>query len=164
MSLIVPFDNSPLAKAALVRARQFDQILEEGVIVVSVIPAQNAEYARERGWIGEDEPFDGEQIVATLREAVEAVAPDAEFEYITVDRFAPHGVIGNKIRKFARNNGATIVFLGSQNAGRIVRSTSVGASVVTDRSYDTMVVSGAQLPEIPKLEEKLPVKELLETD
>lgn len=162
MSLIVPFDNSPLSNAALVRARQFDQILDDGIITVSVIPAQNANYARERGWVGDSESFDGEQIVATLREAVETIAPDATFEYITVDRWAPHGVIGNKLRKFTRNNGGTIVFLGSQNAGRIVRSISVGASVLTDRAYDTMIVSNPQLPEITKLDEAVPAEEVLD--
>ena len=162
--LIVPFDNSPLSRAALVRARQFDQILEEGVIAVSVIPSQNAQYARERGWLADTDPFDDDQIVATLRDGVAEIAPDATFEYITIDRWAPHGVIGNKIRKFARSNDATIVFLGSQDAGRLVRSVSVGSSVVTDRGYDTMIISNPELPEIPTLDEVVPPDKLLGED
>jgi nucleotide-binding universal stress UspA family protein len=160
--LLVPFDNAALSRAALVRARQFDQILDEGVVVITVIPAQNAQYARERGWLGNDEPFDGDQILETLRTAVDELAPDATFEALTVDRWAPHGVIGNRIRKYAREHDASIVFLGSRDAGRLVRSGSVGSNVLTDRRDDTMVISDPALPEIPRLDEGTPPEELLD--
>lgn len=159
MSLVVPFDGSPLAKAALVRARQFDEVLNEHVIAVSVIPVGNTDYARERGWIETDEQFDGKQIVKKLEASVASLAPDAQFEYITVDRLAPRGTISTKIRKFATNAGATIVFIGSENAGRLSRSLSVGSSVGSYHAYDTMIISNPQLPEIRTLEELAPSDE-----
>lgn len=162
MSLVVPFDDSALAKAALVRARQFDQVLDEGVIAVSVIPAQNVQYARKRGWIGDNEPFDGNQIVQSLRASAAELAPDAQFEYIVTHRSASSGTIAKQIRRFARDNDATIVFIGSENAGRFVHSLSVGSSVASSKTYDTMIISQPDLPEIRTLEQLDPSEEISE--
>ena len=162
MSLVVPFDDSQLSRAALVRARQFDQVLNEGVSAVSVVPAQNATYAREKGWIERGEGFDGERIVRALRDSVGELAPEAAFEYIVTSRHASSGTIAKEIRRFARENDATIVFIGSENAGRFVRSLSVGSSVSADGSYDAMIISRANLPEIRTLEELDPAEEVSE--
>ncbi len=161
MSLVVPFDGSALSKAALVRAAQFEQVLEEEVLAVSVIPKNNAQYARERGWIGEAEPYDPESIVTHLRTEVSKLAPGASFQYIAVGRHAPRGTIAGRIRRFARENDATILFIGSENAGRIVSSITVGQSVAGDRSYDSFIVTDERLPEIKKLEEAIQADELL---
>jgi len=63
MTLVVPFDGGELSKTALVRAAQFDTVLDQGVVVVSVVPRNNKSYARKRGWINSDEPFNSEAIV-----------------------------------------------------------------------------------------------------
>lgn len=152
MTLLVPFDGSDLSKAALVRAAQFDGLLEEGVIVITVIPKKNAKYARERGWIDETDPFDTEQIVSTLRSAVADIAPDAEFRYEFVDRYAPSGGIARVLRRFARDNDTSIAFIGSENAGRIVTGFTVGSVVSTDRNYDTMIVNSVRPKPIGTLE------------
>lgn len=55
--LLVPFDGSALAKTALSRAREFGSALGEDVLVLVVVP-HDASFARERGWITADEPFD----------------------------------------------------------------------------------------------------------
>lgn len=159
MSLVVPFDDTALSQAALVRACQFDTVLNEGVTAVTVIPAQNTEYARQRGWIGRDEPFDGDAILRKLQQSVEDLAPHAEFEYITVDRWAPPGTISTRLRKFARDSDASIVFIGSDNAGHLTRSLSVGSTVTNGHGYDTMIISNATLPEIRTLEELAPSDE-----
>jgi nucleotide-binding universal stress UspA family protein len=159
MTLIVPFDGSKLSEAALIRAVQFQTVLEEDVVVVSVIPRNNTEYARERGWIDETEPFDAETVVSYLERTVVERAPEATFQQIFVDRHAPRGTISNRIRRFARDHDASIVFVGSDNAGRMVRGITVGASVAGDRSYDTMIISNEILPEIEKLEEEHPAEE-----
>ncbi len=161
MSLVVPFDGSTLSKAALVRAAQFEQVLGEEVLVVSVIPKNNAQYARERGWIGETEPYDPESIVAHLRTEVSKLAPTASFRYLTVGRHAPRGTIAGRVRRFARENDATILFIGSENAGRLVSSITGGQSVARERSYDSFIVTSEMLPEIKKLEEAVPADELL---
>ncbi|WP_284014833.1 universal stress protein [Halobaculum litoreum] len=164
MGLLVPYDASPLSKAALVRAKQFDVILEEGVTALTVVPRGNTSYARERGWIGADEAFDMESVLATLERSVRAIAPDAAFESIPVGRSSPYGTIANRIRRFAADNDVSIVFIGSENAGRMVGSLSVGSAVSAGSGYDTMIISEAVPAKIEKLEEALPSEELLEPD
>jgi nucleotide-binding universal stress UspA family protein len=162
MTLVVPFDGSILAKTALVRATQFDKVLEEGVLAVAVVP-NNAKYARERGWIAEDESFERQTVRSRLREQVREINPDAQFESISVSRYAQAGEIASKIRKFARTNGASIVFIGSDNAGRIVKSVhSVGGSVTADRAFDTMIISTPGPSKIEELEAETPTDELME--
>ncbi len=151
MSLVVPFDGSALSKAALVRAAQFDTVLDEGIHVVTVIPKHNETYARERGWIDRTSSYDTDTIVAQLRTEVERIAPSASFHHLFVDRHAPRGTIAGRIRQFAREHDATIVFIGSENAGRIINAITVGQSVAGDRSYDTFIVTGETLPVIEKL-------------
>lgn len=155
MSLVVPFDGSELSKAALVRAAQFDTVLDEGVVAVSIIPRNNAPYAREIGWLGQGEPFDLERITTHLRESVSEIAPAAEFKYVLADRWARAGGIAKKIKRFAREKGASIVFIGSQNAGRIVQSITVGSSVATERAYDTMIISHVAPTPIEEFEQAI---------
>jgi nucleotide-binding universal stress UspA family protein len=161
MTLVVPFDGSALSKAALVRAVQFDTVLEEGILAVSVIPSNKVEYARERGWIDSTAPFDYEAIVSHLRAEIEEVAPEAEFHPVSVDRYAQYGTIASQIRRVAGNHDATIVFIGSENAGRIVSGVSVGQNIASDRTYDTMLITSERLPKVEKLEKIVPAEDLL---
>jgi len=154
MTLVVPFDGNELSKMALIRAVQFDTVVDEGVVVVSVIP-QNSSYARERGWIGPSETFDDKAIVEGFRNQVQSIAPDAEFHPLSVGQAASSKSISNKVRKFARANNASIVFIGSENAGRVSSSLTVGSAVTADRSYDTMIVSHAQPAKIEELKKSV---------
>ncbi|MFC7202339.1 universal stress protein [Haloferax namakaokahaiae] len=141
MTLVVPFDGSELAEAALVRGAEFGTVFDEGVVAVTVIPERNTNYARERGWIGQEESFDIDAIVSTLRDRVAERCPDAEFEHVVVDRHAPSGTIARAIRSLARNRDASMVFVGSDNAGHFVSSVStVGGNVASDDAYDVVIV------------------------
>jgi len=156
MTLVVPFDGSDLSKAALVRAAQFRAVFETPLLVVSVIPHQNRDYARERGWIGPNDPYDSDAIVEKLTAMVDTIAPNATFDAQFVGRYAPAGSIGNAIRRAAREADASIVFVGSENAGRIASSLSVGSSIASERSYDTMIVSQLAPSKIEILERIVP--------
>ena len=141
MTLVVPFDGSELSVAALRRAAEVDRALEEGVLAVSVVPKGNVEYARERGWLGESEAFDLDDAVDHLRTRVASVTQAAEFECVVVDRYAPAGTIASRVRKVAKDAAATMVFVGTDNAGHIVTSlASVGTNVASDEAYDVVVV------------------------
>ncbi|MFD1633823.1 universal stress protein [Haloplanus ruber] len=141
MTFVVPFDGSELAAAALVRAVEFGSVLDERVVAASVIPEKNAAYARERGWLESDEPFDREAVVSALHEDVASLTPNAEFRYETVGRHAATGTIAKRIRKLAREVDASMVFVGSENAGRLVSSlSSVGGTVAADDAYDVVIV------------------------
>ncbi|NHX37110.1 MULTISPECIES: universal stress protein [Halolamina] len=141
MTLLVPFDGSALAEAALIRAVEFGEVFEQPVVAIAVLPEENAAYARERGWIEPDESFDTGRILSRLREQVRDRAPEATFRYERVPRVARAGSIAREIRRTARRIEASIVFVGSDNAGRLVTAlSSVGGNVAADRTYDVLIV------------------------
>lgn len=159
MTLVVPFDGSELAEAALVRATEFGNVFEEDVLAVSVVPKGNADYAREHGWIDPDEEFDMGSVVSTLHEQVTDLTPSANFRHKVVDRYAPSGTISNRLRKVAREEDASMVFIGSENAGHVVTSvSSVGGSVAADASYDVVIVRDRSPSRIAKLKDVSPYK------
>jgi len=141
MTFVVPFDGASRTKAALQRAATIGDALDESVVAVSVIPMNDPTYARQRGWLGSDEPFDLETVVRTLRERVHEIAPDATFEYERARRGASGNQIAKPIRKFAKRRDASMVFIGSENAGRLVTSqSSIGGRIATDGNYDVVLV------------------------
>jgi nucleotide-binding universal stress UspA family protein len=159
MTLLVPFDGSDLAEAALVRATEFGNVFDEDVLAVSVIPKGNTDYARERGWVERDEEFAMESVVATLHEQVTDLCPSADFRHKVVDRYAPSGSIAKRLRKVAREEDASMVFLGSENAGHLVSTlSSVGSTVATDGAYDVVIVRDRTPAKIAKLKDVSPYK------
>ena len=145
MTFVVPFDGSARTKAALDRARVLANGVGESLLVLAVVPSNNARYARKMGWLASDEPFDGTAIVSTLRSQVRDIAPDATFEYETCNRDATANSISKPIRKFAKRNDASTVVVGSEGAGRAVtRASSVGGRISSDTSYDVLIVRAGQ--------------------
>lgn len=141
MTVVVPFDGSELAVAALERGRELAELFGPPLQVVTVIPNGNVKYARERGWLDAGEEFDPERVVSGLARTVETVAPDADFEYRVVGRYAQPGTIASRIRQFTREVDAAIVVLGSDNAGRIVTNvSSVAGPVASSADYDLHIV------------------------
>lgn len=157
MTFVVPFDGSELAEAAVARAVEFATVLDESVVAVTVVPAGNIDYARERGWLGPDAEFDLDAVVDHLRARLADLSSDVEFEYITVDRYAPSGTIARRLRTFADEAGASLVFLGSENAGRLVTAlNSVGGSVAAGSGYDVVLVRECRPLTIETIEEVSP--------
>lgn len=140
VTTVVPFDDTDLARAALVRAAEVSDPSEE-IVALTVIPTDDREYARERGWLGPDEAFDTETIVARLSDTVEQIAPRATFEYTRVGRYAPPGQIANEIRTYAHERDARMIAIGSDSAGRIASTLgSIGRIVAANGQYDTLIV------------------------
>ncbi len=162
MTLVVPFDGRTLSKVALLRAVQFDSVFATGITAVTVIPQNNTDYARARGWLGPTASFDTEAIVEHLTATITEIAPNATVEQIFVGRDAPSGTIGNRLRRFARDVEASIVFVGSENAGRLVSTLSVGSAVSSERSYDTMIISHVGPSKIEELERVRPTSDAVE--
>jgi nucleotide-binding universal stress UspA family protein len=157
MTLVVPFDGSELAEAALVRATEFGTVFEEDVLAVSVIRKGNAKYAREHGWIGPNEEFDMETVVTTLHEQVTDLCPSSDFRHKVVDRYAPSGSVSKAIRKMAEREDASMVFIGSENAGHLVTGvSSVGESIASDDAYDVVIVRHRSPAKIAKLRNTSP--------
>lgn len=154
MTLLVPFDGSTLARKALEKASTFGDLLDEEVVVLTVIP-DDAEYARNRGWIGEGEPFDPEAIEGGIETRATNVAPEATFRAERVSSDEPTATATNdvvrEIRRVAGEIEASVVFIGSENAGSVIApQSSVGSPVANDQRYDVYVVrepGGAADPE-----------------
>jgi len=141
MTIVVPYDSTDLSVAALERATDCITPFGPGLQVITIIPNGNESYARERGWLGDNESFDPQTIVTRLSAEVEEIAPESEFEYEVVDPHPQAGMVASKIRSHAKREGADLVVIGSDNAGRVVSSvSSVGRSVATDDAYDVLIV------------------------
>ncbi|WP_254530826.1 universal stress protein [Natrinema gelatinilyticum] len=153
MTFVVPFDGSVLAEAALVRAIEYGDALDEDVTVVSVIP-ERTRYAREKGWIGEDEEYDIPAVVDRLRDQVRSIAPDATFAYERIREFPPESQLADHIERLVLEHDPSVVFLGSDNVGRVVTPlTSVGVHVAADEAYDVLIVRHRHPPKLEAIDQ-----------
>lgn len=144
MVYLVPFDGSALSEAALVRAREFANHTGRELIALTVIPSDE-EYAGERDWLDSDGSFDPAEIAERLEAHVAEIAPNATFrweETESVSSLASTTVdVSRTIRKVAHEAEADVVFIGSENAGRVAAPvTSVGEPVSEDPAYDVFIV------------------------
>lgn len=149
MTVLVPFDGSELATAALEKATRYGELTDEDVVVLSVVPDDD-EYARERGWIDATEGFDPDVVLRKLRGAAERVAPDADVRHELVDSDEPTATpttdVVRAIRDVAADLEASVVFVGSENVGSVTTPlSSVGGPVAAaDQGYDVYVVRHAE--------------------
>lgn len=140
MQFVVAFDGTPVSKTALSRAATLAAAVEGDVTAVTVIPAGNAQYARDRGWLDETEQYSRESVLDALRASVESVAPTAGFSYRPVDRYAPRGKIGRVLRTAAEEVGVDVLTIGTENAGRVFTALSTVTRSVAGGPYDLYVV------------------------
>ncbi len=145
MPLLVPFDGSTLSQAALERAVEFGECLDRNVVVLAVVP-EDERYLEDR-W-GETDP---ELIVERLRSRAHELVPEATFrvERPTDPEDEPYADatmnVVRAIREVAGDIDADVVFVGSENAGRVSTPvTSVGAPVSEDPRYDVHIVRHAE--------------------
>ena len=149
MTLLVPYDDSPLSRAALRRASEFASFMDREVVALTVIPADDLAYAEDRGWLTERTPFTVDAVADKLRERVAEQAPNARFRYELLDD-ADDPVatqtldVVRKVREVAHDEDVEILFLGSENAGRVTSPlSSVGNPLSDDATYDVHIVRSA---------------------
>lgn len=142
---LVACDGGDRAGAALRRAAQFASRTGARLVVVSVLPTDDA--LAETYDLAEDGTYDPGAAADRLREAVEEVAPEAAFRAERVDAYAGKGRIADELARTAREEDADVVFLGSDDPGRVVRSVARvgerdadGADVAEGADYDVFVV------------------------
>jgi nucleotide-binding universal stress UspA family protein len=145
VTLLVPFDGSALAEAALRRAREFADYRDEAVVVLTVVPDDES-FAEERGWIEAGEPYDPEEICTAFELRVGELDADATFrcerpppsEHPTATTIDD---VTQTIRSVAAELDVSIIFVGSENAGRVsMPVSSVGGPLSTDAKYDVHIV------------------------
>lgn len=145
MTLLVPFDGSDLAEAALQRAREFASYRDEAVVALTVVP-EDESFAEERGWIEPGEPYDPDAVCTTFELRVAEIDDDVTFrcEYPPPSEHPTATTIDNvtqTIRQVAAELDVSIIFIGSENAGRVsMPVTSVGGPLSTDAKYDVHIV------------------------
>jgi nucleotide-binding universal stress UspA family protein len=147
MTLLVPFDDSPLSRAALRRASEFAEFMDQEVIALTVVP-DDLDYAEERGWLTEQTPFTVEAIAARLERKATEIAPNARFRHETIEGDDPVSTttldVVRKVREVAGEEDTTVLFIGSENAGRVVSpQSSVGSPLSEDDTYDLHIVRQA---------------------
>jgi nucleotide-binding universal stress UspA family protein len=149
VTLLVPFDGSDLSEAALKRAREFATYRDEEVVVLTVVPDDES-FAAERGWIEPGESYDPEAVCTAFERRVEEIDADATFrcEHPSPAAHPTATAIDNvthTIRSVAADLGVSIIFIGSENAGRVsMPVTSVGGPLSTDANYDIHIVRRAE--------------------
>ena len=150
MTLLAPYDGSDLSKTAVKRATEFADYRGEEVAVLTVVPEDEA-FAVERDWITPGEEYDPADIERRFEREVQAIAPETTFRTERPDESAAVAAttindITRKIREVARNLDASIVFVGSDNAGRVSTPvTSVGSPISEDPEYDVHIVRHAEV-------------------
>lgn len=139
MTVMVAYDGTALARAALGRGVELGEAFEEDVVVVSVVPDDSL-YAREHGWVESEREYDAEVQAEQFADEVAEIAPEAEFRLETLGDAHPRDV-AKRLRRTAYDLTANVVVLGSENAGRIVAPvSSVGDTVVSSPLYDVYIV------------------------
>jgi nucleotide-binding universal stress UspA family protein len=147
MTLLVPFDGSELSEAALERATEFADFTGENVVALTVIPDES-EYALSRNWLDAEDPFNPDAIAERFRERVADIAPEADFRYEVPEDVSSMASITTDvirtIRAAAHDVEASVIFIGSENAGRVSSPvSSVGAPVSEDPGYDVYIIRHA---------------------
>lgn len=144
MTILAPYDGSDLSRAAVSRATEFAEFRDEEALVLTVIPDDEA-FAVQRGWIDERERYDPAAVEARFESDVEAIAPEATFRTERPDSPPPAAAardnVARTIRTVAAEVDASILFIGSDNAGRVsTPADSVGSPISTDADYDVHIV------------------------
>lgn len=137
---LVAYDGSAYSKGGLIRAVEYADLSRVEVEAFSVVP-DSARFAREKGWVSATDAYEFGQVVGELHEQVATLAPEATFQYTSPDGAVPPGRVASEIRRRAIDQRSDVVFVGSENAGRIITTVSSVASVVaSEQEYDVHVV------------------------
>ena len=147
MTLLVPFDGTELSAAAVERATELAEFRGEDVVALTVVP-NDPEYALSRNWVDPNEPFDPDAIAERFGDRVADIAPRAEYRYEIPDDVSSMASITTDItrtiRAVANELDVSVIFIGSENAGRVSTPvSSVGAPVSEDPSYDVYIIRHA---------------------
>ncbi len=152
MTVLTPFDDSPLAQTALRRAATYAESRGEDLVALTVLPDDES-FAVERGWITSGEPYDPAEFCGHFHDRVAEIAPSATFRCETPaqsDALTATAIddITRTVRHVAAELGVSVVFIGTENAGRISSPvTSVGSPLSKDPQYDVHIVRHAESPD-----------------
>ncbi len=140
MTYAVAFDDSPLARTALDRARTLGAAAGQAVVAVACVP-DSAVRAREKGWIDSTAEYDVSTVIEALDRAVTDIAPDAELHTEVVAGGAPKGAVSGALRDATTRVDPDVLFVGSARAGGAATPMgSVAGTLITSGAYDVYLV------------------------
>jgi nucleotide-binding universal stress UspA family protein len=139
VTFLVPYDDSNLAKAALVRAGEYADALDEDVTALSVIPEDAPGYARRKDWVEDGDDFSVRDVAETLHDRVTDWESSAAFRYERASS-PDSATIADEIQEVARETAPAVVFLGSDNVGEVATPVSVAEKVTDREKYDVHLV------------------------
>lgn len=142
---LVAYDGGAGSERALRRATTFAERTAARLVVASVLPT-DAPLAATYD-LADDGEYDPDAAAERLRAAAAEVAPDAEFRAERVDAYAGRRRVAKVLSRVAGEEDAEVVFVGGDDAGRVVQrlSSADGASAERggDTGFDVFVVRSA---------------------
>lgn len=138
---LVAYDGSESSEWALRRATTFADRTGARLVVASVLPTDAS--LAETYDLTDDGEYDPEAAAERLRAAAAEVAPDAYFRAERVGAYAGRRRIAKVLSWVAGEEDAEVVFVGGDDAGRVVQrlSRADGASAESgDAGFDVFVV------------------------
>ncbi|MXR50883.1 universal stress protein [Halovenus sp. WSH3] len=138
MVFLVPYDGSRVAQAALDRAVEHGEALDEEVVAVSFVPT-GSEYAQRRKWIEPSEEFAADSARERLQEKIEETTDSAERTFDETGASGVHEGLAERIRQVADDVGATVLFVGTEDSEDDDIATPFGP-ISPDGKYDVHLV------------------------
>lgn len=141
---LVAYDGSESSGRALRRATAFADRTGARLVVASVLPT-DASLAETYDLAG-DGAYDPDAAAERLRAAAADVAPEADFRAERVDAYAGRRRIAKVLTRVAGEEDAEVVFVGGDDAGRVVQRLSRadgGSADNGDAGFDVFVVRSA---------------------
>jgi len=138
MAYLVPYDGSRVAQAALDRAVEHGEALDEQIVAVSFVPT-GSEYAQRRKWIEPSEDFAADSAHQQLRQKIEETTDSAERNFDETGASGVHDGLAERIRRVAADVDASVLFVGTNEDSEEDVTTPFG-SIAPDGEYDVHLV------------------------
>lgn len=119
---LVAYDGGESSERALRRATAFADRTGARLVVASVLPTDAS--LAETYDLTDDGAYDPDAAAERLRTAAAEVAPEADFRAERVDAYAGRRRIAKVLSRVAGEADAEVVFVGGDDAGRVVQRLS----------------------------------------
>lgn len=139
MVFLVPYDGSAVSEAALTRAVEHGQAMDQQVVAVSLVPTGSA-YAERRKWIEPDEEFALDAARNELKRKIEETTDETERNYEGSSATAPNDGVAERIRQVAADVGASVLYVGTRQNGSAEGVETPFGSIAQDGEYDVHIV------------------------
>jgi nucleotide-binding universal stress UspA family protein len=139
MVFLVPYDGSNVSEAALDRAVEHGEALEEEVVAVTFVPT-GSEYAERRKWIEPTEDFAVDSARSELKRKIAETTDDAERNYLDSGATSVENGVSDRIRRIANDVDASILYVGTSDDDDEDTVKTPFGSIAQEASYDVHLV------------------------